>query len=37
MKRVVVALIPYLWLLGLFLVPFAIVLKISLSDVAMAR
>lgn len=37
MKRLVVALIPYLWLLGLFLVPFAIVLKISLSDVAMAR
>ncbi|WP_425074335.1 ABC transporter permease [Sagittula sp. S175] len=28
---------PYLWLLALFLVPFVIVLKISLSDIAMAR
>ncbi|WP_342454035.1 ABC transporter permease [Sagittula salina] len=29
--------LPYAWLLALFLVPFAIVLKISLSDVALAR
>ncbi len=35
-RRAVIA-IPYLWLLALFLVPFVIVLKISLSDVAMAR
>ncbi|MCV6593123.1 MAG: ABC transporter permease subunit [Silicimonas sp.] len=35
MKRVFTA-IPYLWLLGLFLVPFLIVLKISLSDAAIA-
>ena len=35
-RRVVIA-IPYLWLLALFLVPFAIVFKISLSEVAMAR
>ena len=31
-----VIIIPYLWLLGLFLVPFLIVLKISLSDTAVA-
>jgi putrescine transport system permease protein len=31
-----VAAIPYLWLLAFFLVPFAIVLKISLSQTAMA-
>ena len=35
MKRVVIA-IPYLWLLALFLIPFAIVFKISLSDLALA-
>lgn len=29
-------LVPYLWLLALFLVPFAIVLRISLSDIAVA-
>ncbi|EBA08357.1 ABC transporter permease subunit [Sagittula stellata] len=29
--------LPYFWLLALFLVPFLIVLKISLSDVALAR
>lgn len=29
--------LPYVWLLALFLVPFLIVLKISLSDVALAR
>ncbi|MHA6264177.1 ABC transporter permease subunit [Arenibacterium sp. CAU 1754] len=37
MRRAVLIAIPYLWLLALFLVPFAIVLKISLSDVALAR
>ena len=36
MKRLLVA-VPYLWLLALFLVPFLIVLKISLSDTALAR
>src|SRR5262245_66127106 len=28
---------PYLWLIGLFLVPFLIVLKISLSETAIAQ
>src|SRR5262252_9109180 len=28
---------PYLWLLGLFLVPFIIVVKISLSEIAIAQ
>ncbi|WP_163848123.1 ABC transporter permease subunit [Pseudooceanicola aestuarii] len=37
MRRLIVVAIPYLWLLALFLVPFLIVLKISLSDVALAR
>ncbi|WP_293572920.1 ABC transporter permease subunit [Phaeobacter sp.] len=37
MRRVVLIAIPYLWLLALFLVPFAIVLKIALSDAAIAR
>ena len=37
MRRVFIIVVPYLWLLALFLIPFAIVLKISLSDVAMAR
>jgi putrescine transport system permease protein len=37
MRRVLIIIVPYLWLLALFLIPFAIVLKISLSDVAMAR
>ncbi|NVO22352.1 ABC transporter permease subunit [Donghicola mangrovi] len=32
MRRYLVIALPYLWLLGLFLVPFLIVLKISLSD-----
>lgn len=32
MRRAVLILVPYFWLLALFLVPFAIVLKISLSD-----
>ncbi len=35
MRRLLIA-IPYLWLLALFLVPFLIVLKISLSDVVLA-
>lgn len=37
MRRFFLISLPYLWLLALFLVPFAIVLKISLSDVALAR
>lgn len=37
MRRFLLIAIPYLWLLALFLVPFAIVLKISLSDIALAR
>lgn len=37
MRRVLLIAVPYLWLLALFLVPFVIVLKISLSDVALAR
>jgi alcohol dehydrogenase len=36
MRRAVLILVPYLWLLALFLIPFAIVLKISLSDVELA-
>ena len=36
MKRLLVA-VPYLWLLVLFLIPFGVVLKISLSDIALAR
>ncbi|MBT8415451.1 MAG: ABC transporter permease, partial [Boseongicola sp.] len=35
MRRLLVA-VPYVWLLVLFLVPFGIVLKISLSDIALA-
>ena len=37
MRRFLLIFIPYVWLLALFLIPFAIVLKISLSDVALAR
>ncbi len=37
MRRAFLIAVPYLWLLALFLVPFLIVLKISLSDVALAR
>ncbi|MGB1034297.1 MAG: ABC transporter permease subunit [Primorskyibacter sp.] len=37
MRRAFLIAVPYLWLLLLFLVPFGIVLKISLSDVALAR
>ena len=36
MRRAALILIPYLWLLALFLVPFLIVLKISLSDIVLA-
>jgi len=36
MRRATLILVPYLWLLALFLVPFLIVLKISLSDIALA-
>ncbi len=36
MRRAGLILAPYLWLLALFLVPFLIVLKISLSDQALA-
>ncbi|WP_171179182.1 ABC transporter permease subunit [Ruegeria sp. HKCCD8929] len=37
MRRAFLIAVPYLWLLALFLVPFVIVLKISLSDAAIAR
>ncbi|KAA2313318.1 ABC transporter permease subunit [Pseudooceanicola sediminis] len=37
MRRLVLILVPYLWLIALFLIPFVIVVKISLSDVALAR
>ncbi|PJE27658.1 putrescine transport system permease protein [Pseudooceanicola antarcticus] len=37
MRRLILIALPYLWLLALFLVPFLIVVKISLSDVALAR
>lgn len=37
MRRWLLIGLPYLWLLALFLVPFVIVLKISLSDIALAR
>ncbi|HCE69806.1 ABC transporter permease subunit [Ruegeria pomeroyi] len=37
MRRFLLIAIPYAWLLVLFLVPFVIVLKISLSDAAIAR
>ena len=36
MRRFALISIPYLWLIALFLVPFLIVLKISLSDLALA-
>jgi putrescine transport system permease protein len=35
-RRIALISVPYVWLLGLFLVPFFIVLKISLSDIALA-
>ncbi len=37
MRRFTLIAIPYIWLLCLFLIPFLIVLKISLSDIALAR
>ncbi|MFC4218340.1 ABC transporter permease subunit [Pseudophaeobacter arcticus] len=37
MRRFTLIAVPYLWLLVLFLVPFVIVFKISLSDVALDR
>jgi putrescine transport system permease protein len=37
MRRFILIAVPYLWLVALFLIPFVIVLKISLSDVALAR
>ena len=36
MKRAALITVPYVWLLALFLVPFLIVFKISLSDIALA-
>ncbi|MCJ7874204.1 ABC transporter permease subunit [Phaeobacter sp. J2-8] len=36
MRRLTLIAVPYLWLLALFLVPFLIVFKISLSDTAIA-
>ncbi|MCP3969684.1 MAG: ABC transporter permease subunit [Rhodobacteraceae bacterium] len=36
MRRFALISIPYLWLLALFLVPFVIVFKISLSDIALS-
>ncbi len=36
MKRAALIAVPYFWLLALFLIPFAIVFKISLSDAALA-
>ncbi|MFP4327202.1 MAG: ABC transporter permease subunit [Paracoccaceae bacterium] len=36
MRRLALIAVPYLWLLALFLVPFLIVLKISLSDYALS-
>ena len=36
MRRLILIAVPYLWLLALFLVPFLIVLKISLSDIALS-
>jgi putrescine transport system permease protein len=37
MRKAILIAVPYLWLLALFLVPFLIVLKIALSDIALAR
>jgi putrescine transport system permease protein len=36
MRRALLILVPYLWLVVLFLVPFLIVFKISLSDIALS-
>ncbi len=35
-RRIILIWVPYLWLLGLFLIPFFIVLKIAFSDIALA-
>ncbi len=37
LRRFILIFVPYSWLVILFLVPFGIVLKISLSDIAIAR
>jgi putrescine transport system permease protein len=37
MRRLLLIAVPYLWLVALFMVPFLIVMKISLSDAALAR
>lgn len=37
MRRFFLIAVPYVWLLALFLIPFVIVIKISLSDTALAR
>ena len=36
MRRAVLIAVPYFWLLALFLIPFLVVFKISLSDIALA-
>lgn len=36
MRRTFLIAVPYLWLVALFLIPFAVVFKISLSDIALA-
>ncbi|MCD1624892.1 MAG: ABC transporter permease subunit [Paracoccaceae bacterium] len=36
MRRFILIAVPFIWLMALFLVPFAIVLKISLSDIALS-
>lgn len=36
MRRFTLIAVPYLWLFALFLIPFLIVLKIALSDTALA-
>ncbi|MEG6508934.1 ABC transporter permease subunit [Methyloligella sp. 2.7D] len=35
-RRLLIIVVPYAWLIALFLVPFLIILKISLSDIAIA-
>ncbi len=37
LRRLFLIAVPYLWLMALFLVPFVIVLKISMSDIALSR
>src|SRR6056297_264805 len=36
LRRFSLIAVPYLWLLGLFLIPFLIVFKISVSDIALS-